>query len=231
MGLDTSLARTPRPTRRQWQAWARREPVLRPLTYDQLRALLDVARRTPHARADALLAALWRLAHHDRDAGRVLLACLLPALRAVAARYRRTLGDEEAFTVAVTAAWDRVARFDPPTSHVAYRLQWLAGRRVHQAATRQREHAARQQHLTDELLAFAATPEGLPVRVLLGEAVDAGIVSRQGAWLVWATDCAGLSIGEAAGLLGIGYEATKKQRQRAAAALRGWLDTDRKASA
>jgi hypothetical protein len=222
MGLDTTLAGAPRPTRRQWRAWTRREPVLECLTYEQLRSELDIATGTSRARSDALLGALWRLARCDPDAGGVLLACLLPALGSVAGRYRRTLGYEEAMSVAAAAVWDRVARFDPPTDSVAYRLRWLAGRAVHRAALRQRGEAGRRQPLAEDTPGTAA---GLPVRVLLGEATDAGVVPGRGAWLVWVTYCEGLSLSEAAELLGVSYDAAKQRRQRAARRLRAWLDT------
>jgi hypothetical protein len=236
MALDVTLARHWRPTRRQWQGWARREPVLRTLTYDQLRTLLDVATATPGLRADGVLAALWRLARHDREAGRLLLVCLAPGLRSVAGRYRDTLGQQEAFTVAVAAVWDRVARHRPFERDVAYRLQWLAGRRVHRAAVRERVHASHREHpcavwdpvrahqSSDVEAAATGIPEGLPVRVLLAEAVGAGIVSQRDAWVVWATEVAGLGLGEAAERAGMGYEAAKKARQRATARLRAWLE-------
>lgn len=221
MSLDTILAGAPRPTRGQWRAWTRREPVLAGLGYEQLRGELAVDAGTPRARNDVLLGALWRLARSDAGAGGVLLACLAPALGAVAGRYRRTLGVDEALAVAAAAVWDRVARFDPPTENVAYRLRWLAGRAVHRAAIRQRDHAGRHQPLTEDTPGPAA---GLPVRVLLGEAAGAGVVSRRAAWLLWVTNCEGLSLAEAAGLLGVSYDAAKQCRRRAALRLRAWLD-------
>lgn len=210
------------PTLRQWRRWAGCEPALRGLSYERLRAEL-VPGRCDRARTDVLLAALWRLSHQDRDAGAVLVACLVPGLRAIAVRYQRRLGRDEAFTLAVSAVWDRVARFGPPAGHVAYRLLWLAGRRVHRAAVGERDHARRRQAITVDHHPRAGPPE-VPVSVTLAEAVNAGIIGRRDAWLVWATHCAGLAVAEAAGLLGLGYEAAKKRRQRADAALKCWLD-------
>jgi hypothetical protein len=212
------------PTLRQWRAWAGREPVLRCLSYERLRAEL-VPGRCDRARVDVLLAALWRLTRHDRDAGGVLVACLVPGLRAIAVRYQHRLGREEAFMLAVAAVWDRVARFGPPASHVAYRLLWLAGRRVHHAAVSEREHAGRHQPLMPDHHAAVIDPPGVPVGVTLADAVDAGVIGRRDAWLVWVTHGAGLTVAEAAGLLGIGCEAAKKRRQRADTALKTWLET------
>lgn len=211
------------PTLRQWQAWARREPALRHLSYERLRAELapGPCRRE---RADVLLAALWRLTRHDRDAGAVLVACLVPGLGAIATRYQRSLGYDEAFMLGVAAVWDRIARFGPPDSHVAYRLLWLAGRRVHRAAVTEREQAGRHQPLADH--DTVVTEPDVPVRVTLGDAVGVRVVSRRDAWLIWATHCAGLTVAEAAGLLGMGYEQAKKRRQRADDALKSWLETD-----
>lgn len=219
---ERALARALPPTRRQWTAWARQERVLRGITYEQLRAELTPG-RSSRPRADALLAALWRLARHDREAGRILLACLLPGVRRIVARYGRSLGQDEAFMTAGVALWERIARFDPPADYVAYRMLWLAGRRVHHAAVSGRAEADRCRPVTGDETAVEVT-SGVSVRVTLGEAVSAGVVTRRDAWLVWATHCAGLTVVEAAGLLGIGYERAKKRRQRADAALKAWLE-------
>jgi DNA-directed RNA polymerase specialized sigma24 family protein len=226
--LERALSQALPPTRRQWLAWVRREPVLVGMSYEQLRTELTPG-HSSSARADVLLAALWRLTRHDREAGRLLLACLLPGVRAIAGRYRCSLGHEEAFAVAVAALWERIARFDPPTSHVAYRLLWLAGRRVHRAAESQRDTVARYQPLTSDETLVDVMPE-VSAKVTLGEAVSAGVVTRRDAWLVWATYGAGLTVAEAAALLGLHYEQAKKRRQRADAALGAWLGGDGTAS-
>jgi len=227
--LEKALARALPPAHRQWQAWVRQEPALCRVTYEQLRAdLVPGLSSRPHA--DVLLAALWRLAHRDREAGRVLLACLLPGVRAIATRYQHRLGYEEAFTVAVAGLWERIAHFDPPASHVAYRVLWLAGRRVHRAARDRREDVARSRPLTRDETVVEVSQE-VSIGVTLGEAVSAGIVTRRDAWLVWATHCAGLTVAEAAMLLGLGYEQAKKRRQRADAALKAWLGASGNASA
>jgi hypothetical protein len=66
----------------------------------------------------------------------------------------------------------------------------------------------------------------VPPLVLLRQAIARGAVTPRGAWLVWATRCAGLSLAEAGRLLDLGYEAAKKCRQRTEAALAAWLTTD-----
>jgi DNA-directed RNA polymerase specialized sigma24 family protein len=197
--------------------------VLAGLTYEQLRAKTQGGQGAPVGRADVLLGALWRLSRQDGDAGRVLLACLAPAARAVASAYWHSLGNEEAFAIAIAAMWDRIARFDPYEHYVAYRLKWLARRHVNKAATERREHRSHTRPLTDDVTA-PIEPTGLPVLMLLSEAADVGAVTRRGAWLTWATHCEGLSLAQAAELAGIGYEAAKKSRQRAGKSLRGWLE-------
>lgn len=226
--LERALACAMPPTRRQWQAWGRHEVALRGISYERLRAELAPGRRS-RPRADLLLAALWRVARHDREAGRILLACLLPGLRAIVSRFQRTVGYDEAFAIAVAALWERIARFDPPTSHVAYGLLWLAGRRVHHVANSRQAEIVRCQPVTDDETPVVVSPE-VSAKVTLGQAVTAGVICRQDAWLVWATHCAGLTVAQAAGPLGLGYEQAKKRRQRAAAALKVWLEADEGAS-
>lgn len=223
MRLDAAFTRMPPPTRRQWQTWTSREPALRGLSYEQLRAELDTDWCASTGRADELLAGLWRVARQDVDAGRVLLACLLPGARSTAAGYRRCLGYDEALAIAVEAMWDRIARFDPFDREVAFRLKWLARRRVHEATIKMREHGDRCRPLTDQVK-LPAAPSGLPVLVLLGEAADAAVVSRRGVWLVWATRCAGMSLVEAAELAEVAYDTAQKSRRRAELRLRCWLE-------
>jgi len=211
---------TSTPSRRRWRAWQLREPALRDVRWDQFQAGRD-----PDGNPDELLASLWRLAHHDSEAGALLVACLGPGSRRIARMYGRTLGRDEATAIAIAAMWDRVARFDPPPQRVAHRLLWLAGRDVHRATVRRRIEIRRSTPAADHH-APPAAPSGEPLLVLLRQAVAAGIVTAEAAWLTWATRCAGLALANAGGLLDLGYEATKKRRQRAEAALAAWLGAD-----
>lgn len=211
---------TSTPRRGRWRAWQLREPELRDVQRDQLQAGRD-----PGGNADELLAGLWRLARHDGNAGALLLACLGPGTRRIARMYGRTLGRDEATAIALAAIWDRIARFDPPPQRVAQRLLWLAGRNVHRATIRRRAEL-RHSIPTADHHTLPAAPVGEPTLVLLRHAVAAGIVTPEGAWLTWATRCIGLALAEAGGVLDLGYEATKKRRQRAEAALSAWLGGD-----
>jgi DNA-directed RNA polymerase specialized sigma24 family protein len=202
---------------------------LRGLTYEQFRAELTPGCGS-RERADEQLAALWRLARCDDEAGQALLAVLVPGFRAIAGRYQRSLGWDEAFAIAVGGAWERIARFDPPRSHVTYRLLWLAGRRVHRAAVDQEADGVGRPVVTGNETRSETGPE-VSVSVTLLEAVRSEVVTRHDAWLVWATHCAGLALADAAELLGLGYEQAKKRRQRARAALETWLMLDGRASA
>lgn len=211
------------PTRRQWAAWRLTEPALRRTHPGHLRIGLTSS-RAPDVDPDRTLAALWRIARHDAGAGALLVACLAPGTERIGREYGRSLGRDEAEAIAVVTIWDRVARFDPYPHHVAHRLLWLARRHVHRVAVLRRTQS--HELAADASLHVRVDAAGVPPLVLLRQAVTAGAGTARGAWLVWATRCAGLSLGDAGQLLGLGYEAAKKCRQRTEAALAAWLTTD-----
>ena len=59
--------------------------------------------------------------------------------------------------------------------------------------------------------------------LVLDQAVAGGVVSRADAELIAATRIQEVRLRELAGRWGVGYEALRKRRQRAEAALAGWL--------
>jgi hypothetical protein len=104
---------------------------------------------------------------------------------------------------------------------VATRLVWAAARAAHRLAARERAVGEREVSVGLDL--------ELPARLVthgelaLGRAVAAGILSRVDAELIAATRVEEVPLRLLAGRWGVGYEALRKRRQRAEAALVGWL--------
>jgi DNA-directed RNA polymerase specialized sigma24 family protein len=219
VSVATALDRY-RPTRRQMADWAAREPDLAGVA--ELRAgQLDPA--VPLAVKDRRLRALIRLARTDGDALTALLACLLPLLRTLAGRYRPSLGDDgwpaavEALCVAV-----RSYPLDRQPAWVARNLARAANARLRASRAREDAWAARTTDL-DAPLGEPAAEGDVDVRLLLRQAVDAGVVTPAGAELIELTRIHGVPLAAVAESNGVSYEALKKRRQRGEAAVAAWL--------
>jgi DNA-directed RNA polymerase specialized sigma24 family protein len=104
---------------------------------------------------------------------------------------------------------------------VATRLVWAAARAAHRLLRRELTVAEREAGVGLEL----AAPAGAAVHgeLVLEEAVAAGVVSRRDAELIAASRIEEVPVRELAGRWGVGYEALRKRRQRAEAALACWL--------
>ncbi|MGH9212495.1 MAG: hypothetical protein ACRD2C_17740 [Acidimicrobiales bacterium] len=199
-----------RPTRHRWRAWTNHAPALAGLSWQRFRGEL---RHSTADRQDELLAALAHIAHRDPAAIDVLVACLTPGLRARIARHAPGLPPDDAWAIAAAGICAAATGPDPPTSLVASRLL--------DAAKRHLQRAVRGE------VAWHRQANALPVRedaghdgelsggLILASAVSAGVLRRHDAWLIYTTRVVGHSLGYAARRLGLGYEATKKRRQRA----------------
>jgi DNA-directed RNA polymerase specialized sigma24 family protein len=221
VSVATSLDRC-RPTRRQLAAWAEREPDLAGVGFDELRAgQLDPA--VPLAVKDRRLRALIRLARTDRDALTALLACLLPLLRTLAGRYRRSLGDD-AWPAAVESLCTAVRShpLDRQPAWVARNLARAANARLRPARAREDAWAARTTDL-DAPIGEPAAEDDVDVRLLLRQAVAAGVVTPAVAELIELTRVHGVPLVAVAQRTGVTYEALKKRRQRGEAAVAAWL--------
>jgi hypothetical protein len=207
------------PTRAQWSAWARREPALAGLTYEDLRCELRTGGKDLK---DKLLGAFVRVTHADRDAFVVVAACLLPGLRHLVARYAPALDRQEAFSVLVCALFEVVTHDDAAEQprFVASALLALPTRRLRRAAIEQRRWTAHAHH--DSETAAAAPTLELSAAAMLASAVDAGAVTDQDAQLILDTRVAGYSLHDVARRLGLRYEAAKKRRQRAETRWASW---------
>jgi DNA-directed RNA polymerase specialized sigma24 family protein len=104
---------------------------------------------------------------------------------------------------------------------VATRLVWAAARAAHRLLRRELAVAEREAGVGLKLEAPARP--AVHGELVLDEAVAAGVVSRHDAELIAASRIEEVPVRELAGRWGVGYEALRKRRQRAEAALAGWL--------
>jgi hypothetical protein len=221
--LETALERIA-PRRTQWDAWTHFEPALAGLTYQDLRVELRTGTKP---RKDKLLAALVRTARSDRTAFQVVAACLLPGIRHLVARYGRSLERPEALAIAVGALYEAVGRcqLDEPPRFVAGKLLALPTGRLRRAVAAQRASWATAMP-APENTAHPHSPE-LSTTVLLGTAVEAGVLAEHDARLIHATRVIGRPMREVAHDLGVSYGTAKKRRQRAEAAWAAWWAPER----
>ena len=201
----------------------------RPVPLGELRSrLLHPA--TGFETRDAALAELARLAQARGGAWTVGLAgVLLPGLRRAVARLAaRCPGHQAAdLQAAALAGLLEAVRAFPAggAERVAERLLAAAVReaeRLRKAAQRGR----RREVPAGLLVGSAARPACHP-ELALARAVAEGVISAGDAELVAQTRLGGLGLAAAAARAGLGYEAAKKRRQRAEAALAGWLGARR----
>jgi hypothetical protein len=104
---------------------------------------------------------------------------------------------------------------------VATRLVWAAARAAHRLASRERAVGEREVSVGLDLEAPARL--ATHGELILDRAVRAGVVSPLDAELIAATRVEEVPLRLLAGRWGAGYEALRKRRQRAEAALVGWL--------
>jgi hypothetical protein len=226
-------AHTPSPSEFQW--WKVREPALAGLDdFDALVAeVQDPA--TALEREDARLAALVRLAKDDNTAMLALVVVLAPRLAAKVRRFAPSMNSDDAEAEIVAALIERVRRYDLQRrpAKVAANLLWDATRPLRKARDRQRAWTTLTVGLngTDTAAPAASTSSDggveLAPELILALAVDAGVITAASAALITATRLRGFTLVGAARLAGIGYEAAKKRRQRAEAALAAWLAPER----
>jgi hypothetical protein len=204
-----------RPPPARWAEWQCDEPELRGRGYaDVRRLLLD---RECHAeRKDALLLALVRRAGRDSEASMCVIACLYPGLSRIARRYGGVLGRDEAWGGLAEALIRRLGTFDPThrSRFVAANLLRDAGHDLRRVMRRELWWRERVQLHEEPALEMPSAADGPHSGDPLAE--DARLTVLDAA-LIRATRVGGLSLRDAAALLGLSYEAAKKRRQRAEA--------------
>lgn len=199
-----------RPPLRRWRAWVATEPSLAGLSWTGFRHKL---RHGPRARHDELLAGLVRLAREDREAVGALAACLVPGLRARIARYAPGLPADDAWGAALVGLCAAIDRAEDLENFVASRLLEAAKQHLQLAV---RGEARWQDEVRE--VPERAGPDRVDepsAALMLASAAGAGVIDRRDAWLLHATVIGGHSLDFAGRRLGLGYEATKKRRQRA----------------
>jgi DNA-directed RNA polymerase specialized sigma24 family protein len=218
VSLETTLDRAT-PTGAQWVAWTQQEPALADLAYQDMRWQLRTA--SP-ARKDELFRALVRLVQTDPGAFGVLAACLLPALRHRVTQHAPSLDRHDALAVIAAGLYEAAVRYDVEAHprFVAEKLLALPTRRLRRAVALHRRWNAHARHPVDGV-SHAAGPELSP-RVLLAEAVYAGVLAEHEARLILDTRVDGRTLPEVADELGLSYEAAKKRRRRAEARWAAW---------
>jgi hypothetical protein len=211
-----------RPNAEQWTDWQRVEAVLIGLDFTGVRrALLD--RDYPTVRKDALLSALIRLGqHHSVDAKTAVVACLLPGLRRIVARYQDLLGRDDTWGELVTELWQQLTTYDLERRprRIAANLLWDSASRL---GRRVRAERIWRDHV-DPSRCIDAGASGHDDGDLdvIGIAVVAGVLVPVDGALIAATRLGGLSLTDAAVLFAMSYEAARKRRQRAEAGWAAW---------
>jgi hypothetical protein len=199
----------------------------RPIPLDVLRGLL----LHPSVGFDARDAALtWLVQRAQADGGAWLVGLagvLLPGIGRrvypLCRAFPRLAPDLEA--EALTALLQAIQGWRLGEDRVASRLVWAAARGAHRLL--RRETALRDRE------ASAGVRLDLPARppahgdLLLAQAVGAGVLSRVDAEVIAATRVEEVPLRQLAGHWGTGYEALRKRRYRAEAALARWLASGR----
>lgn len=206
--------------------WRLEEPSLaRFAGPSQLLVFLHAA---PASETDAALLALLRLARCDRLAGRTLLQVLLPALKTLAERVvwpacRR----EEVWELLLFHAWQTICSYPLARRHrVAANLVLLV---LHQT-TRELESIRAFEHDHDDTdqLAHVLRLDGADRfssgESVVADAVAAGVISESDGELILRSRVDGIRLRLLAAADGVGYNALRKRRQRAEAALRERLN-------
>jgi hypothetical protein len=199
----------------------------RPIPLDQLRSLL----LHPSVGFDTRDAALtWLIERAQTDGGAWLVGLagvLLPGIGRrvypLCRAFPRLAHDLEA--EALAGLLQAVRGWRCGEDRVATRLVWAAARAAHRLAGRERAVGEREVSVGLDL----EPPARLVTHgeLILGQAVAAGVLSQLDAELIAATRVEEVPLRQLAGRWGVGYEALRKRRQRAEAALVGWLTAQR----
>jgi DNA-directed RNA polymerase specialized sigma24 family protein len=194
----------------------------RPIPLEELRWLLLHPSVTFDTRDAALT---WLIGRAQREGGAWLVGVagvLLPGIGRrvypLCRAHPRLAHDLEA--EALVGLLQAIKEWPCGRDRVATRLVWAAARAAHRLLRRELAVAEREASMGLELEAPDPAVHG---ELVLGEAVAAGVVSRRDAELVAASRIEEIPVRELAGRWGVGYEALRKRRQRAEAALARWL--------
>jgi hypothetical protein len=190
---------------------------------DELRSLL----LHPTVSFDVRDAALtWLVGRAQAEGGAWLVGLAGVLLPGVGRRvyplcraYPRLAHDLEAETLA--GLLQAVQTWRCGQDRVATRLVWAAARAAHRLL--RRELAVAEREACSGLQLEPPPRPAVHGELALHEAIAGGVVSQLDAELIAATRIQEIPLRELAGRWGVGYEALRKRRQRAEAALARWL--------
>jgi hypothetical protein len=229
-GLLDQIAAAAVPGRRRLAAWARTEPTLAGLGYSELTRLLwDDTPPIDYDRKDRLLAALVRLAHTDQAAALLLVACLLPGVKARLRSHGHGVARDDSVAVMVGCLWRRVAHYPldrRPTKIAANLLGDTLGDFID---WRDREHAWTDHTApTDDDPTDGLVEAGGSVSPTLmwHDAQRAGVLSDGEVTLIDVTRLVGVPLPVAAQHLHISHGAARKRRRRAELRWAPWWTTE-----
>lgn len=198
------------------------------LAFDDVPSLVQALRnRVDPDTRDRLLHSVVRLAATDRDARRVVLQVLIPGLAGVARSYRLRWGRDEADSMVVAAALERIASYPLHRTRPAVSIIRDVQNDMHKARLRE---VALETALGDpfplhqlRVLPEAATakPASDELLELVTEAMDGGSVSLRGARLILLHRVVGVRTADIARAEGRRPCTVRKHRQQAEAALVG----------
>jgi DNA-directed RNA polymerase specialized sigma24 family protein len=207
-----------------WACW-RQEPPLAGFA-DPLAAIRFLRAPGSRERKDRILLALLTLARDEPLAGRVVLAALLPGLKAVAGRLLIDASErEELWSLLLAHAWELIRRYplERRPRHVAANVLLDARKRTVRELRLARRERARAHEAFDRPL-LPPRPLSGSADELLELAVRHGVVGRSDAELIARTRLGGEPLVDVAAELSVRYEAARKRRSRAERALTSWLD-------
>lgn len=198
-----------------------------PIPLDQLRSLL----LHPSVEFDARDAALtWLVQRAQGEGGAWLVGLagvLLPGIGRrvypLCRAFPRLAHDLEA--EALVALLQAVEAWRLGEDRVATRLVWAAARGAHRLL--RRETALQDREASVGLRLEPPARQPAHGDLLLAQAVRVGVLSRVDAELIAVTRVEEVPLRQLAGRWGSGYEALRKRRQRAEAALARWLAAER----
>ncbi len=184
-----------------------------------------VERRHPQ-RQDALMSALLRRSRVDRDARRVVLKAVTPALVKFSRSYSRVLSKEDAASVVVLAAVERMTNYTAsrpgrPAANLVQDVRYT----VHRACLREAAAPAGQPQLVPfedvDLVRFepAEPTASEDLLRLLQEAVTGGFLTREGRRVIFLTRIADVPAAALAEAEGVRPSSIRKRRERAEAML------------
>jgi hypothetical protein len=206
-----------------WADWQRSEPALRSVDFSGLRGALLNRGNSGDSKDEVLRAVIRQSQGPHRDESRLaIIVCLLPGLRCIARRYQDILGESDAWAELITVLWEQLDKYDLARrpNRIAANLLWDCTHRVVREVRRER---AWRNHIdldaaTDD--SADRHPHWMPG--VLADRREGGVLTPIDAVLIDATRLNGISLGDAAVLLGLSYEAAKKRRQRAEAVWVAW---------